>query len=145
MVTMMKKLCSAFVSYCQSSILGRGINYFLRQYIKTSPRFHPVSYLVLVGGSLSVCKAKGLWWWPPCTLEAKNTWTYASVPPYVFMAWGLNKGRECFTLWGLRFSLQWLCVTLCSLITCLQTFRRNELHSLASSRKCNLHVPSKRL
>jgi hypothetical protein len=28
---------------------------------------------------------------PPCSAEVKNVWSYASTPPYVFMAWCLVK------------------------------------------------------
>jgi hypothetical protein len=30
--------------------------------------------------------------------ELKNTWSYTSTPPYVFMAWYLVKNRDNFTL-----------------------------------------------
>jgi hypothetical protein len=29
--------------------------------------------------------------WPPSSAEVKNTWSYISIPQYVFMAWCLVK------------------------------------------------------
>jgi hypothetical protein len=36
---------------------------------------------------------------PPSSAEVKNTWSYTSTPPYVFMAWCLVKYRDNFTLY----------------------------------------------
>jgi len=40
-----------------------------------------------------------VWIWPPTSTSAKlkNTWSYNSAPPYVFMAWCLVKHRNNFT------------------------------------------------
>jgi hypothetical protein len=34
----------------------------------------------------------------PPIAEVKNAWSYASTPPYIFMAWCLVKHRDNFTL-----------------------------------------------
>jgi hypothetical protein len=34
---------------------------------------------------------------PQSSAEVKNTWSYISTPPYVFMAWCLVKHRDNFT------------------------------------------------
>jgi hypothetical protein len=34
---------------------------------------------------------------PPSSSEVKNAWSYASIPPYAFMAWCLLKHRDNFT------------------------------------------------
>jgi hypothetical protein len=40
---------------------------------------------------------------PLPSAEVKNTWSYPSIPPYVFMAWFLVEHRENFTLIYLAF------------------------------------------
>jgi hypothetical protein len=34
---------------------------------------------------------------PPPSAKVNNAWSYASIPPYIFMAWYLVKHRDKFT------------------------------------------------
>jgi hypothetical protein len=80
---------------------SRQEQFSLRYRIQTGPEAYPASYPMGTGrgGGLSL----GVKWRgiesdnsPLSNAEVKNSWSYNSTPPYVFMAWCLVKYRIRF-------------------------------------------------
>jgi hypothetical protein len=77
------------------SIHSRGRDFSLQYIVQTGSRVHPDSYPIGTRSYFPGGKADGhdAGHSPPSGAKVKNTWSYTSIPSYVFMVWCIVKHR----------------------------------------------------
>jgi hypothetical protein len=131
------------------SILGRDREQFFLFSSPSTPALgpNPTSHKLGAGGSSAGIKRPGREadHSPSSSAEMKNTWSYTSIPPYVFIVWRLIKQRDAAswrsTTLSTRPTLSFTFITISFLPKILSCLRHN-LPFLSTKRKHHLFIPS---